>query len=248
MAFSENLENSPTKPHKAESAEKKSETKTEIEVDEMTKLQNLKNEINTEISRLINEELPKTEDSDPEDSETIATLRAKADQEIETFKNLDAELMQIDAQIADLGKEDVETDLIKQEFEYRDTEGKLMGKILLETGANTSEGRQLKSLKLVGEKDGMPTQIDILELANPHGVKITIAEDIFTGVYNFENKSVSVRPLEYPHDLAVLLHELGHADQAVEPEFAALQDEYGGNADPSERPTEWLRTHFYPLS
>jgi hypothetical protein len=249
MVFSENFENSLAKPLAVENTGDKSEAKPETVANKMIELQKLKNEINAEISNLINKELPVDNDSDPADREAMAALRIKADQEIQIFKNLDAELMKIDTQIANLEKEEeIETDTTKQEIEYRDTEGKLIGKVLLEMGANTPEGRQLKSLKLVGEKNGLPTEIDVLELTNPHGVKITIAEDIFTGSYNSENKSINVRPLEYPHDLAVLLHELGHADQSTEPEFMALWDQYGEHPDPSARPTEWLRNDFKNLA
>lgn len=137
-----------------------------------------------------------------------------------------------------------EEERITREFEYRDSEGKLLGRGIAELGTEefdaayrTLEGepgkaRELRSFMILGEKDGNPVEIDLLSLFNPHDVKVLVAtEHLQNYSYDDEKKRVLAPPLETPLDVGVLLHELGHADQWHEERFKKIVRLYGREKD-----------------
>ncbi|MBU1032430.1 MAG: hypothetical protein ABII13_05440, partial [Patescibacteria group bacterium] len=68
-------------------------------------------------------------------------------------------------------------------------------------------------------------EVDLLELAKAkqHDVKIVVAaKRLETYSYLYEKKQVNAPPLETPLDIAVVLHELGHADQHEDERFKEI--------------------------
>lgn len=134
-----------------------------------------------------------------------------------------------------------ETEPVRRVFEYRDTEGNLIGTAEVTLGAEKeempyvgakegekAEGRRLLSFILRGEKGGKPSEIDLLGLANRHGVEILSADvRLVNYEYSDEKKRAVVPPLETPLDVGVFLHELGHADQFHEERFGKITPLYG---------------------
>lgn len=145
-------------------------------------------------------------------------------------------------------KEDREAEPVRRSFEYRDADGNLLGVAEVALGAETveipyaavtegekAEGRQLLSFVLRGEKDGEATEIDMLELANRHGVEVVSSEArLVNYAYSNAKKRAIVPPLETPLDIGVFLHELGHADQCHEDRFEKIMPLYGHSRQASD--------------
>lgn len=135
-------------------------------------------------------------------------------------------------ELGEISKETKEAETTKQEFEYRDAEGNLIGKAIVEMsqeeveGLGGIKGKMLKSFRLEGEKDGESTSVDVLELANLHKVKIILARGANYS-FDFEKREIIAPPLESPIDVGILLHELGHADQDQDEKIEGLSDFYG---------------------
>ena len=140
-----------------------------------------------------------------------------------------------------------ERETLRKEYEYRDSEGKLIGKATVELADELIEvkrrdeekdgekeknvlgiGRQLRSFVLDGEADGQPTRVDVLDLANQHGILIFIKDARSPkNAYDPSGEAILSDPLETPTDVGVLLHELGHADQWRDEHLEALTPLYG---------------------
>lgn len=114
--------------------------------------------------------------------------------------------------------------LTVKEFEYRDEDGKLIGKAIIKlqeqsAGANESENKfyRLLNFRLTGQKDGKDTEIDVLSLIDLKNTKMHTPKEGAAFRYDAEN-DIAIVPLpETPIQTAMMLHELGHAKQ--------LQDE-----------------------
>lgn len=143
--------------------------------------------------------------------------------------------------------------IIRKEFEYRDKDGKLIGVAVLELDNEllpatypTNEGepgkaRVLKSFILKGEKAGKPTEIDMLDLLGTRekGLTVHVAEqDLKNYCYQNEPKRVTIPPLENPIDVAVALHEFGHAEQWSEERFKKITPLYGFFKNPPKSSKE----------
>lgn len=134
-----------------------------------------------------------------------------------------------------------ETEPLRRVFEYRDADGRWLGTAEVafdqqeqpmpykaaKDGAEAT-GRKLRSFVLRGEKDGKPTEIDMLALAVPAGVEV-LASDVPLANYHYENqdRKAFVPPLETPLDVGVFFHELGHAEQHQEERFEKITPLYG---------------------
>lgn len=134
-------------------------------------------------------------------------------------------------ELGKVSKETREAETIKQEFEYRDAEGNVIGKAIVEMsqedveGSEGVRGKVLKFFRLEGEKDGEPTSIDVLALANLHKAEITLVRGVRYN-YEFKTKKIMAPFPESPIDIAILLHELGHADQNHDEKIEGLSDFY----------------------
>src|SRR5688572_12271725 len=134
-----------------------------------------------------------------------------------------------------------EAEVTRRSFEYRDIEGKVLGKAEIELegpeieleyrtakGKEPGRGRKLRSFVIRGEKDGKPTELDMMAMANPNGVEvISSTEHLENYHYADDAKRALAPPLETATDVGVLLHELGHADQYHEERFAKITPLYG---------------------
>lgn len=135
-------------------------------------------------------------------------------------------------ELGEAAKEAKEAETIKQEFEYRDVEGNLIGKAIVEMSQEDAEGlegikgKMLKSFRLEGERDGKLTSIDVLKLANLHKTKIILVRGANYSS-SFDKRDIIAPPLESPIDVAILLHELGHTDQEQDEKIEGLSDFYG---------------------
>lgn len=140
--------------------------------------------------------------------------------------------VELKQELGEISKETKEKEYIEQEFEYRDVEGNLIAKAIVEMSQEDVEGPEgvkdkvLKSFRLEGEKDGKSTSIDVLELANLHKTKIILARGANYSS-SFDKREIIAPPLESPIDVAILLHELGHADQEQDEKIEGLSDFYG---------------------
>jgi hypothetical protein len=139
------------------------------------------------------------------------------------------------------GKEEREAPPIVRNYEYKDAQGRLLGRAELTLAPEPvdlpfarakdkqpTKGRKVLSFVLRGEKDGVPTELDILPFADPHGTEV-IAADEHIENYQYEDDKgrAFVPPLESPLDVSVLLHELGHADQFRDARYQPLVPFYG---------------------
>lgn len=118
---------------------------------------------------------------------------------------------------------------IREEYEYTDAEGGLIGKAIAEyerdsrrvnsPDANRDiEGREIRSFRIVGPKG----EIDILAFISPSPTVLVSKErskDYFNGP-----DGLVVPPLESPLDVGVMLHELGHEAQKQESQFLTIQE------------------------
>ncbi|HTK05137.1 MAG TPA: hypothetical protein VL500_06125 [Candidatus Eisenbacteria bacterium] len=146
-------------------------------------------------------------------------------------------------------KESQEAEIVRRRFEYRDANGEVLGTAEVELegpeieleyktvkGKEPGKGRKLRSFIIRGEKDGTPTEIDMMELANPHGVEVVSAtEHLENYHYSDDAKVAMAPPLESPIDVGVFLHELGHADQYHEQRFAKITPLYGRSKPATSR-------------
>jgi len=116
-------------------------------------------------------------------------------------------------------------ELISKEIEYRDAGGNFLGKAEIElgdeeelkTGDDVKMARQLRSLRLVGEKDGKPVRLNLLNVTNKFVSKIYVGGgSIKGGSHEGDTNQIWISSLDTPMDLAVLLHELGHSWQYKE--------------------------------
>lgn len=133
-----------------------------------------------------------------------------------------------------------EREPIRKEYEYRDSEGRLLGRAVIEldpeehlvryrTREKRTQGmaRTLRSFMLEGEKDGRPTSIDVLKLANPHGIEVLVADERLENYGHFDaDKLAVVPPLETALDVGTALHELGHAGQYRDERFEKITPLY----------------------
>ncbi|MBI2099321.1 hypothetical protein HYT45_02815 [Candidatus Uhrbacteria bacterium] len=150
---------------------------------------------------------------------------------------------ELKSELAEPGAETKEkAGVVRREMEYRDKEGNLIGTAIIEleeqvhpVNKQTKEGepgkaRILRSFVLKGEKAGKPTEIDILALAKAreNGITVYVAEKTLKNYSYLDiGKSALVPPLENPVDIAVALHELGHADQHQDQRFEKISPLYG---------------------
>ncbi len=130
---------------------------------------------------------------------------------------------------------------LRQSFEYRDVEGRLLGRAELELESEETEippkkkskdlpvrGHILKQFLLHGEKDGQPTSVDMLQLARRLDTKVLMTSSRqYNYEYNHDARIATVPPLETLTDVGIFLHELGHAEQEGEDRFSVLTYLYG---------------------
>ncbi|MBU1032428.1 MAG: hypothetical protein ABII13_05450 [Patescibacteria group bacterium] len=129
----------------------------------------------------------------------------------------------------------------RKNYEYHDREGRIIARAMAEylseripTAYSDVEGRpafgrELRTLILKRESGGQTIEVDLLELAKAkeNGVKIVVAERRLENyLCNFDENRVDVPPLETPVDLAIFLHELGHADQIKDERFREIKTLY----------------------
>ncbi len=145
-------------------------------------------------------------------------------------------------------KEEREAEPIRREFEYRDKDGRLLGKAIVELDAQEVEmelseersvaARSLRSLVLEGEKDGKPVKFDVLELANKNGVQIYVSAEKKADDYMYENElNLAVVPIpDNPIEMATLLHELGHGEQYHDERFEEVGKLYDYKNDAEKGP------------
>jgi hypothetical protein len=138
------------------------------------------------------------------------------------------------------GRETEHGEIIRRSFEYVDADGETLGSAEIELegpevdveyktakGA-PGKGRKLRSFILRGEKDGKPTDVDMMALANKHGVTVVSSTENLENYHFDDGKDLAlVPPLETPLDVGVFLHELGHADQHHEDRFRKIAPLYG---------------------
>jgi len=179
-------------------------------------------------------------------SELEADARKASSEEAKSeLRGLAAEASQVaedfSAEVAEAKGEQRES--VRETYEYRDAEGKLVCKAEAEygeLGPNDAEGidlgrfgvekisgRLLKGLKLTGEKG----EIDLVELAKAQGVKIIVSDKRLKNYAYLEkdwnqNDRVLVPPLENLLDVGVMLHELGHAAQYNDEGFSRIKNFY----------------------
>ncbi len=134
-----------------------------------------------------------------------------------------------------------EPQTMRRGFEYRDVAGNLIGRAEVELDDAEVEiprdgkealppvrGHAMRSFTLRGEKDGQPTEVDMLALANARGIKVIVTSERQDNYdYDEDNLRATVPPLETPTDVGVFLHELGHAEQYGEERFHKTGDLYG---------------------
>lgn len=152
-------------------------------------------------------------------------------------------------------EEKAESEPISQSFEYRDVSGVITGRAEIRLSGTITKlndfkrekahGRALESFVLSGTKNGEPVMLDLLAMANQHKVTVFISETRLSNyLYNEkadrskDGKEVkklkyAIAPLpETAADVAVLLHELGHADQYQEEDFRRLTNARRKDYDP----------------
>ena len=111
-----------------------------------------------------------------------------------------------------------------KEFEYRDKDGNILGKAVVKIQERPAEGGEraarydrLLDFRLMGQKDGKPTEIDVLNLVDVGNTEIRIPkEESSVFRYDDENDAAIVPLPESPIQMAIILHELGHAKQLKE--------------------------------
>lgn len=216
------------KKQEAQESEAKIEASAEQQVEAMGR------EIAAEVANLGSElEADARKASSEEAKSELRGLAAEASQVAEDFS----------AEVAEAKGEQRES--IRETYEYRDAEGKLVCKAEAEygeLGPNDAEGldpghfgvekisgRLLKGLKLTGEKG----EIDLVELAKVQGVKIIVSDKrlknymyLEKGASPEKNDRVLVPPLENLLDVGVMLHELGHAAQYNDEDFSVIKNFY----------------------
>lgn len=139
------------------------------------------------------------------------------------------------------GERSPEAEPVRRTFEYRDAAGKVLGTAEVSLGAEAlpmpykamkdgteAMGRKVLSFVLRGEKDGSPTEVDMLALAAPDGVEV-LSSEVPLANYHYEHHTgrAVVPPLETPLDVGVYFHELGHAEQHREARFEKITPLYG---------------------
>ena len=106
--------------------------------------------------------------------------------------------------------------------------------VLLEDEGSDDGGHKLLSLKLRGLEGKI---IDVMELANPHKVDVLMKKNnVATYSDNFDEYGEAILT-PFPDDqvnLAILLHELGHADQKRDKEM-----KYAGRMYSHPLPDKW---------
>ncbi|MDD5251028.1 MAG: hypothetical protein PHT12_00165 [Patescibacteria group bacterium] len=129
------------------------------------------------------------------------------------------------------------------EYEYRDSEGRLLGRLELEIGTEDVEVpyhdknlkmRRVQAVRIRGEKDGWPTEMDVLSLVNKHGAEILMpaeGEEEQPWVHLRERNQVLISGFDNPSRLATVLHEVGHADQTHDDKQAKLWEYYKASMD-----------------
>lgn len=131
-------------------------------------------------------------------------------------------------------KEAVSDTLSSEIFEYYDADGNLLCKaeatytgenVAVEKDKFKATGKVLKSFIII---NAAGQRFDLLELANSHNTKIVIAHERTVHSWSDREKNLLfVSPLETPLDIAKMLHELGHVEQAHDEAFAKLLPLYG---------------------
>lgn len=119
----------------------------------------------------------------------------------------------------------------RQQFDYYDEKGELICSAVIEFEKFRDEaGKRVRSLVLKGELDGRPTEVDLMEMTDAikNEVSMVMSKERLPNYhYNSVDKITFVPPLETALDLAVALHELGHAGQFHDERFAPLNKLYG---------------------
>lgn len=115
----------------------------------------------------------------------------------------------------------------RRRYEYRDANGELQaeGIVDLEVGEEPIDeeladakrngtGRVLKRFILRSRQEGRGAEFDVMRIANPEGVEVIVADRPLKNYsYGDTSRRATSPPLNTPFDIAILLHELGHAGQ-----------------------------------
>lgn len=226
----------------------KQESGTKVEASPERQVEAMGREISAEAANLVSElEADARESSDEKAKSKLRGLSEEAGRAAEDFSNTVVEA------------KGEKRESMRETYEYRDAEGKLICTAEAEygplgpddakdfdandLGTEKISGRLLKSLRLVGEKG----EIDLVELAQASDIKI-IVSDKRLGNYEFREKAekpaesaggyveksdrVLVPPLENLLDVGIALHELGHAAQYKDEAFSGIKDLYAVGKDP----------------
>jgi hypothetical protein len=168
-------------------------------------------------------------------SELEADARKASSEEAKSeLRGLAAEASQVaedfSAEVAEAKGEQRES--VRETYEYRDAEGKLIVTAEAEFESATEDdlraahlegGRILRSLVLKGEGG---VGIDVLALAKAKDRKIFIPNQRQDNYYFSETGQVMAPPLENLLDVGVMLHELGHAAQYNDEGFSVIKNFY----------------------
>ncbi len=131
---------------------------------------------------------------------------------------------------------------VKQTYEYRDPEDRLLAKVMVELAATEApESMQrfqptdcvlLKKLFIKGPNQEDP-EVDLLSLANPNAIPIFLAHARNYAYFESPTEeSILAPPLETAHGLGALLHEIGHSAQRYHPVLRALGQRIGQEKTP----------------
>jgi hypothetical protein len=204
----------------------------------------------------------------PESRERVMEIGSKADVVVGAFldeskkmlptltKYEIAELEKIDDAVREAGREvarivadtpentQEKLETVTQVFEYKDKDGKSLGRVSIERGAKQRPaagweyaGHELSSIIYEVGTDEGPKNIDLLDLLDVPGVRVFMQgeKDEADSKYNYfyrndawvdgeATKLVFVPPLDNPAALSTFLHEMGHAQQDQEDRYHRLSE------------------------
>lgn len=157
--------------------------------------------------------------------------------------------------LAEAKKEVRESRTVTRQFEYRDKEGRLLGlaRVEIEPAARRLNVRgqegvlfdRVKSLRIVGEKDGQPTEFDLLAAAGIPDADVIVMSPGETADVPPAQKIIDGQVVVRLHDLpdnpaslAVMMHEIGHAKQAGEAGYGDIRPAW------TEAAVQWATGSF----